>query len=105
MRVGLRLLVYGKLNMKKYKPNPLRSLFPVFFGVTPLVGELLWANFMEVFYAFIHQPPPTLSALFFYGMVSAQAIGFIWSVYLVWADFVRGDYYLDLVVYNDRRIN
>lgn len=91
--------------MKKHKPNPLRSLLPFFFGVTPLVGALLWVNLMGVLYAFLHQPPPTLSTPLFYGVVSAPAIGLIWTAYLVWADFVRGDYYLDLVVYNDRRFN
>ncbi|MDD3937567.1 hypothetical protein [Rhodoferax sp.] len=88
--------------MRKHKPNPLRSLQPIFFGAVPLVGALLWVNLMEVLYAFIHQPPPMLSHPFFYGVVGTLAIGFVWSIYLVWADFVRGDYYLDLVIYYDR---
>ena len=88
--------------MRKHKPNPLRSLLPIFFGVTPLVGALLWINLMEVLYAFIHQPPPMLSPPFYYGAIGALVIGLVWSAYLVWADFVRGDYYLDLVIYHDR---
>lgn len=70
--------------------------------MVPLVGTLLWINLMGVLYAFIHQPPPALSTPLYFGVVGASAIGLIWSAYLVWADFVRGDYYLDLVTYRDR---
>lgn len=57
---------------------------------------------MEVLYAFAHQPSPTLSVPVFYGVIGASLIGFIWSAHFIWADFVRGDYYVDLVTYRDR---
>lgn len=88
--------------MRKHKPNPLRSLKPIFFGMAPLVGTLLWDNLIAELYAFIHQPPPMLSHPYYYGAVGIFAISLVWSMYLVWADFVRGDYYFDLMIHHDR---
>lgn len=80
---------------RRSRPSPLRFLTPFIYSLLPLVGTFFWLHVTGIVTAFAHAPEPTLPAEMFFFVATSLFVGVLASAYWGWADFIRGDYYLE----------
>jgi len=90
--------------MTTRKPNQFRFVVPLAFGLAPTGAALLWLHLIDVVHQMAKLPPATIDRDIGLVIMGAGVIGVLASAHRAWADFVRGDYFLDLVEWQERRI-
>lgn len=82
--------------MKKRQPNSLRCLAPALLGLVPFIGAMLWHHLTSIVHSMAKMPPPQIATELGYLVAISVTAGLVSSFYRAWADYVRGDYYVDL---------
>ena len=76
-------------------PSRLRFLAPFLYSLLPVLGAFFWLHVTGIVTAMAHMPQPTLAAEIFWFVAVSLVIGVLAAAYRWWADFIRGDYYLE----------
>lgn len=76
-------------------PSRLRFLTPFIYSLLPVLGAFFWLHVTGIVTAMAHAPEPTLPNGIFYFVAASPFVGLLASAYWFWADFIRGDYYLE----------
>lgn len=84
--------------MKHKRPNIFRCLVPLWYGALPAIAGALWLHVMEIVRHMAKLPPPQMHSDLAYGIAGAFVVAVLATTYQAWADFIRGDYYLDLAL-------
>ena len=89
--------------MATKKPNLLRFAVPLAIGYMPMAAALFWLRLMDVVHEMAKLPPITISSEISLLIAVVGIIGTLAAVYRLWADFARGDYFIDLAIWQDAR--
>lgn len=73
-------------------------------GYVPAMASFLWLHVMGVIHQMAKMPQPIISPGFVDLIGLAIGLGTCVGLYRLWADFVRGDYYLDLALWRDQYV-
>jgi len=89
--------------MKVQEPHPLRFVAPLAIGFLPMAAAFFWLHIVDVVHQMAKMPPPTISTEVALLVCACIVLGGAVAAWQFWADFIRGDYYFELMEWRERR--